>query len=251
MVAAAAARFGAALPGRAGGGRRRARTSRPGPGPPAAPSCRPDVATGHTMDDQAETILRQPAAGRRRPTGWPACAPGPRHPLLGAAPARDPRRCAPTLGLAPVRRPDQRRPAPSCATGSATSCCRCCADVAGRDLVPGAGPPGRRAARRGDADLLDAPRPAARPRPTPRALAAAPPAAGPPGACGAGCADAGRAPPARRWPRSSGCWPWPGGERSGHRAGRRPAGARSAGRWRRPPRSAPGRRGRAPVVSRR
>jgi hypoxanthine phosphoribosyltransferase len=99
VVAAAAARFGA---------RFEARRAAVAPGPNLEARARaariaalpPGFATGHTMDDQAETVLLNLLRGAG-PDGMAGMEPGVRHPLLGLRRRETHTLCA-ALGLAPV-----------------------------------------------------------------------------------------------------------------------------------------------------
>jgi hypoxanthine phosphoribosyltransferase len=132
VVAEAARRFGASFVGETVGvepgpnQEARARAARFG----ALPR---DVATGHTMDDQAETILLNLLRGSGS-DGLAGMEPGLRHPLLGLRRHETHAVCAAT-GLTPVVDPSNDDPA-HLRNRVRHELLPLCADVAGRDPVP-------------------------------------------------------------------------------------------------------------------
>ncbi len=109
------------------------------------------AATGHTMDDQAETVLGNllRGAGVHGLAGMRA---GPTHPLLALRRHETVALCA-RLGLATVRDPSNDDPR-FVRNRVRSELLPLCADIAGRDVVPVLA---RQAALlAGDADLLDA-----------------------------------------------------------------------------------------------
>jgi hypoxanthine phosphoribosyltransferase len=132
VVAAAAARFGARL------GRRRVRVE---PGPNLEARARAarfavlprDVATGHTMDDQAETVLVNLLRGAGA-DGLAGMAPGVRHPLLALRRRETHALCA-AAGLEPVCDASNHDPA-FVRNRVRHELLPLCAQVAGRDPVP-------------------------------------------------------------------------------------------------------------------
>jgi hypoxanthine phosphoribosyltransferase len=93
----------------------------------------PDSATGHTMDDQAETVLVNLLRGAG-PDGLSGMAPGARHPLLSLRRAETHALCA-ALGLSPVHDPSNDDPA-FVRNRVRHELLPLCAAVAGRDPVP-------------------------------------------------------------------------------------------------------------------
>jgi hypoxanthine phosphoribosyltransferase len=92
-----------------------------------------DVATGHTMDDQAETILVNLLRGAGA-DGLAGMAPGLRHPLLALRREETHRLCA-VAGLDPVR--DESNDDPAFVRNRVRhELLPLCAEVAGRDPVP-------------------------------------------------------------------------------------------------------------------
>jgi hypoxanthine phosphoribosyltransferase len=92
-----------------------------------------DVATGHTMDDQAETVLINLLRGAGA-DGLAGMAPGYRHPLLGLRRCETHRLCA-TAGLDLVDDPSNADPA-FVRNRIRAELLPLCAEVAGRDPVP-------------------------------------------------------------------------------------------------------------------
>ena len=93
----------------------------------------PDVATGHTMDDQAETVLCNLLRGSG-PDGLAGMRPGPAHPLLGLRRSETEAVCA-AAGLEPFRDPsnDDLR---FLRNRVRHQLLPLCAQLAGRDPVP-------------------------------------------------------------------------------------------------------------------
>jgi tRNA(Ile)-lysidine synthase len=132
VVAEAAARFGAAFRGErvavAPGPNleARARAARLGVLPPGS-------ATGHTMDDQAETVLLNLVRGAGL-DGLAAMRAGPRHPILGLR-RFETRALCQTLGLDPVRDPSNGDPRFR-RNRVRHELLPLCSEIAGRDVVP-------------------------------------------------------------------------------------------------------------------
>ncbi len=132
VVAAAARRFGAsfraeAAPVTAGPNlEARARAAR-------RAAVGPDAATGHTMDDQAETVLLNLLRGAGL-DGLAGMRAGRRHPILGLRRAETQGLCS-ELGLEPVRDPSNDDPRFR-RNRVRHELLGLCADVAGRDVVP-------------------------------------------------------------------------------------------------------------------
>ncbi len=111
----------------------------------------PDAATGHTADDQAETVLVNLLRGAGV-DGLAGMRPGSRHPILGLRRAQTEALCA-SLGLEPVRDPsnEDRRFVRNRVRHELLPLCSA---VAGRDVVPVLA--GQAAVLAGDADVLAA-----------------------------------------------------------------------------------------------
>jgi len=132
VVAAAAARFGAAF---------RAERVQIPPGPNLEARARrarqavlpPGTATGHTMDDQAETVLLNLLRGAGL-DGLAGMRPGPAHPLLRLRRADTVGLCA-LAGLDPVEDPTNRDPR-FLRNRVRWELLPLCCELAGRDLVP-------------------------------------------------------------------------------------------------------------------
>jgi tRNA(Ile)-lysidine synthase len=93
----------------------------------------PDVATGHTMDDQAETVLANLLRGAGT-GGLSGMRPGPAHPLLGIR-RHEARRVCEEAGLDWVSDPSNRDPR-HVRNRIRHELLPLCTDVAGRDPVP-------------------------------------------------------------------------------------------------------------------
>jgi tRNA(Ile)-lysidine synthase len=92
-----------------------------------------DAATGHTMDDQAETVLLNLVRGAGL-DGLAGIRPGPRHPILGLRRSETRALCA-ALGLEPVVDPSNADPRFR-RNRVRHELLPLCAAVAGRDIVP-------------------------------------------------------------------------------------------------------------------
>ena len=193
--------FGAGVPGRAGGGGARARTSRPGPAPPATPCSRPTCspATPPTTRPRrcCSTCCAAPGS-----TAWPACGP-PATRCSALRRAETAALCA-ALGLTPVDDPSNARPGAPPQPGPPRAAARCsttspsATSPRSSPARPSAAPRRRRPARRARRRA----RPHRRPRrwrPRRRRWPAAPCAAGWP------LTWAVTRPTPTPW---SGCWPW-------------------------------------------
>ena len=93
----------------------------------------PGAATGHTMDDQAETVLINILRGAAT-DGMAGMEAGPRHPLLGLRRAETHALCA-AVGLVPVSDPTNEDPV-FVRNRVRHELLPLCAEVAGRDVVP-------------------------------------------------------------------------------------------------------------------
>jgi tRNA(Ile)-lysidine synthase len=150
VVAHAARRFGAGF---------RAVRAHVAPGPDLEARARaarlaalpPGAATGHTMDDQAETVLVNLLRGAGI-DGLSGMSPGPRHPLLALRRVETDDLCR-RLGLRPVRDPSNQDPR-FVRNRIRRELIPLCSSVAGRDVVPLLA---RQAdVLRGDGEILDA-----------------------------------------------------------------------------------------------
>lgn len=109
------------------------------------------AATGHTADDQAETVLANLLRGAGV-AGLAGMRAGPEHPLLGLRRAETRALCH-QLGLAPVEDPSNRDPR-FLRTRIRLELLALCSEIAGRDVVPVLARQAEVLA--GDAEVLDA-----------------------------------------------------------------------------------------------
>ena len=93
----------------------------------------PDAMTGHTADDQAETVLTRLVRGAGA-TGLAAMAPGERHPILALRRHETAAVCS-ELGITPVSDPSNDLPV-AWRNRIRAELIPLAADIAGRDVVP-------------------------------------------------------------------------------------------------------------------
>ena len=161
------------------------------------------VATGHTMDDQAETILVNLLRGAGA-DGLAGMAPGPRHPILGLR-RRDTHALCAAAGLQPVC--DESNDDPAFVRNRIRhELLPLCAQVAGRDPVPLLA---RQAGvLREEAALLDSLAATLLPDAADARAVTRPSARWRAAPCGAGCGRPATGSTRRHWPRSTAPWPW-------------------------------------------